>query len=55
MLFGQLLNEKELLKNNNFPDVDLIEGTFFLGSQKAIKKFKDEFWNIHDKFYDQGR
>ena len=55
MLFGQLKNEENALKNKNYPDIDLIEGTFFAGSEKALSNFKSEFWNMHDTLLDKGK
>jgi hypothetical protein len=54
MLFGQLGHESNALSNANFPDFDLIEGTFFMGSKKALHDFKEGFWSIHDTRYDKG-
>ena len=55
VLLGQLDDEKKFIyKNCQFPDIDLIEGTFFMGSQKAVHHFKEEFWHIHDKKLQKG-
>ena len=55
MLFGQLSDEKVMLKKQRFPDLDLIEGTFFMGTKKALLSFKEEFWRIHDKLFDEEK
>ena len=55
ILFGQLHDEKDLLKEEDFPDVDLIEGTFFMGSQLALNRFKNEFWRLHDEWIEAGK
>ena len=57
VLLGQLVDEKELLldeTSRQFPDVDLIEGTFFMGSKEALHYFKDRFWLIHDQRMKKG-
>ena len=54
ILFGQLSHESNALRNKNFPDVDLIEGGFFMGSQRALNHFKDNFWRIHDERLERG-
>ena len=54
ILLGQLSHESNALRNQNFPDLDLIEGTFFMGSQKALRHFKEGFWRIHDDRFDKG-
>ena len=54
ILLGQLSHESNALRNQNFPDLDLIEGTFFMGSQKALHHFKEGFWRIHDDRFDKG-
>ena len=51
ILFGQLSNGE---KSIYFPFVNLIEGTFFMGSKIAISNFETYFWQIHDKRFDQG-
>ena len=55
ILFGQLYDEENLVEDKEFPDLDLIEGTFFMGSQVALKRFKNEFWNMHDEWLDAGK
>ena len=55
ILFGQLHNESDLIKEKSFPGIDLIEGTFFMGSQLALKRFKNEFWDLHDRLFDEGK
>jgi hypothetical protein len=55
MLFGQLINEADVLKGSTFPDLDLIEGTFFMGSKNALKSFKEDFWKLHDQMFDEGK
>ena len=55
MLFGQLQDENNVINNKKFPDVDLIEGGFFMGSFKAIRGFKEQFWNLHDQFLNEGK
>jgi hypothetical protein len=55
MLFGQLINETNILNGPTFPDLDLIEGTFFMGSKNALKSFKEDFWKLHDKLFDEGK
>ena len=56
ILLGQLCDVKECPdgKKRNFPDFDIIEGTFFMGSKKALNYFKEEFWSIHDEKLDKG-
>ena len=54
ILLGQIDNETIMLKQANFPDVDLIQGGFFLGSQKAMHNFHEDFWKIHDLNFDRG-
>ena len=36
------------------PEWDLIEGTFFAGSMKAIEDFATQFYFIHDIRFDKG-
>jgi hypothetical protein len=54
ILFGQVNEVKE--KNINYDHVnsDIIEGTFFAGSKKAIEKFYFNFYKIHDKRLKDG-
>ncbi len=55
ILFGQLYNESDVINEENFPNVDLIEGTFFMGSQLALNRFKNEFWKLHDRWIDESK
>ena len=55
ILFGQLFNESDVINEENFPNVDLIEGTFFMGSQLALNRFKNEFWKLHDRWIDESK
>ena len=55
ILLGQLRHEKKAFKRKSkYPDLDLIEGGFFMGSQKALRHFNEEFWRIHDDRFDKG-
>lgn len=53
ILIGQV-KDLTLLNNSKFPDVDLIQGGFFLGSKKAIEILYKNFWNIHDERMDKN-
>ncbi len=53
ILLGQLSHESNALSKSDF-DFDLIQGTFFMGSQKALHHFKQGFWRIHDDRFDKG-
>ena len=48
ILFGQITNSN-LERSNSFPLVDIIEGTFFIGSKQALDNFEYDFWNLHDQ------
>lgn len=51
ILFGEIANVKlEASK----PDVNWIEGGFFLGSPMALNNFETAFWRIHDQRFEQG-
>ena len=54
MLFGQLTEETTLLSDKNFPDLNLIEGTFFMGSRQALANYYSAFWDIHDSRLNRG-
>ena len=54
ILLGQLDDSTNLVNDKKFPDVDIIEGTFFMGSQLALSRFKTEFWKLHDEWIDAG-
>jgi hypothetical protein len=51
MLFGQV---KEVEKGVFNPKRDIIEGTFFAGSSKALRIYAKAFYDLHDKWLDQG-
>ena len=51
ILFAQIY---ETYDKSSFAVVNLIEGTFFMGTKNAISLFKDEFWRLHDLRMDQG-
>jgi len=51
IFFGQISDSQN---NFNFPLVDCIEGTFFMGSKVGIYNFEKYFWQIHDQRFDQG-
>ena len=52
MLMGQI--NPSLNESINNPERDLIEGTFFAGSIKAIEHFATQFYFIHDTRFDKG-
>jgi len=51
ILFGQISNSEN---NSNFPFVDCIQGTFFMGTKVGIYNFEKYFWQIHDQLFDKG-
>lgn len=52
ILFGQIsANEADPYSAKS----DIIEGGFFAGSVKAIKKLSQNFYDIHDKLMDNGK
>ena len=53
ILFGQITNSN-LERSNSFPFVKIIEGGFFMGSNKALDNFENDFWNLHDKRIEKG-
>ncbi len=53
MLFAQVSNSN-LEKHKNFPGVDIIEATFFMGTKYAINNFNRIFWTIHDERFLKG-
>ena len=54
ILFAQITNSENIQLSESFPSVDLIEGGFFMGSQKAVNEFEENFWAVHDVRFDQG-
>lgn len=48
ILFSQISNFS-LEKSKSFPVIDLIEGGFFMGSNKAISNLEFDFWKLHDE------
>lgn len=53
ILFGQI-SKTNSDKSSSFPEIELIEGGFYLGTKKAINKFETNFWQIHDERFDKG-
>jgi hypothetical protein len=54
ILFGQINEIEEQKINHDNINYDIIEGTFFAGSKKAIEKFYSNFYKIHDKRLKDG-
>jgi len=53
ILFGQISNWYSE-DSQNFPQCDIIEGGFFMGTAKALDNFENRFWHLHDQRLKQG-
>ena len=54
LLLSQVKDEALLLSNKKFPDLDLIQGGFFMGTRQALANYYSEFWDIHDARLNRG-